>query len=352
MFFNKYTSIATILLIFCASCVEIDTFDNSKRGNFEALWKIMDERYCFFDEKGVDWNEIHDEYAAKIRENMSQEELFYVLDSMLQTLKDGHVNLISPFDLGRYWKWFEDYPANFKSELVEEYLGYDYRIAGGLRYKILVEDEDSIGYLRYASFSSSFSKLNLDYVIDHFRSCKGIIIDVRNNGGGLLTNSEELASRFFSKSDTVGYIQHKTGKGHNDFSKLVVQTITPSDRLRYPNPTIVLTNRSCFSATNDFVNSMRYAPNVRILGDRTGGGSGLPFSSELPNGWSVRFSACPSFDRDKNSIESGIEPCYKNKSGIEHCFKVNLSEEDALSGRDSMIEAARTIILSLYKKDE
>ena len=28
----------------------------------------------------------------------------------------------------------------------------------------------------------------------------------------------------------------------------------------------------------------------------TGGGSGLPFSSELPNGWSVRFSASPMYE--------------------------------------------------------
>ncbi|EKC55562.1 hypothetical protein LEA_15281, partial [human gut metagenome] len=47
---------------------------------------------------------------------------------------------------------------------------------------------------------------------------------------------------------------------------------------------------------------------VTVMGDRTGGGSGLPFSSELPNGWSVRFSACPVLDVNKQHTEFGMTP--------------------------------------------
>jgi C-terminal processing protease CtpA/Prc len=48
-----------------------------------------------------------------------------------------------------------------------------------------------------------------------------------------------------------------------------------------------------------------------IIGDKTGGGAGMPFSSELPNGWGVRFSACPMYDSQHNSTEFGIEPTQK-----------------------------------------
>ena len=67
------------------------------------------------------------------------------------------------------------------------------------------------------------------------------------------------------------------------------------------------------------------------MGDQTGGGSGLPFFSELPNGWSVRFSACPMFDADGNQIEFGIQPD----------IYVSLDSADVASGSDTMIEAAR-----------
>ena len=44
------------------SCVKEDFYDDTRRGNYEALWRIMNERYCFFEYKqkelGVDWDEI------------------------------------------------------------------------------------------------------------------------------------------------------------------------------------------------------------------------------------------------------------------------------------------------------
>ena len=327
---NKYFSLF-LLLLFFFSCIEIKDYENTPRGNFEALWTIMDEHYCFFEYKGIDWNRIHRDYSQRIDNSMSNESLFMLLDRMLQELQDGHVNLSSAFDIGRYWKWFEDYPINYRQELIDAYLGTDYRIAGGLRYRML---DDNVGYVRYADFSSAIGESGLDYVIDKLSLCSGLIIDVRNNGGGLLTNSDKLASRFMNEKTLVGYIQHKTGKGHSDFSKPYPVHITPSTRLRFQKPVVVLTNRKCYSATNDFVNAMRYAPHVTILGDKTGGGSGLPFSSELPNGWSVRFSACPMYDKDMQQIEFGIDPD----------VAVSLLESDVKAGKDTLIEMARELL--------
>ena len=39
------------LLFTSVSCVEEEEYANTPTGNFEALWKIMDEHYCFFDLK-------------------------------------------------------------------------------------------------------------------------------------------------------------------------------------------------------------------------------------------------------------------------------------------------------------
>jgi hypothetical protein len=320
-----------IIVVSLCSCVEIDTYDNSPRGNFEALWKIMDERYCFFDYKQVNWDSIHTVYSEQITDKMNVGELFDTLNKMLQELQDGHVNLTSAFDMGRYWNWFEDYPANYSQELIDGYLGKNYRIAGGMRYQML---KDSIGYVRYADFSSPIGETGIQYVLASLSRCPGIILDVRDNGGGFLSNSELLASHFFTTKTLVGYIQHKKGKGHNDFSEPYPQYIEPSTYWQYKKPVVLLTNRKCYSATNDFVNAMRYAPKVTILGDKTGGGSGLPFSSELPNGWSVRFSACPMYDAAMEQIEFGIEPD----------IVVALSETDAKNGLDTLIEEAKKLI--------
>ena len=137
----------------------------------------------------------------------------------------------------------------------------------------------------------------------------GLIIDVRDNGGGLLTNVEKLVSRFIDQKILAGYIRHKTGKGHNDFSDPYAYYFEPTkNHLHYLKPVVVLANRGSFSATNNFVSIMKALDQVTIVGDTTGGGCGLPFTSELPNGWRVRFSSCPIMDAQGRLTEFGVAP--------------------------------------------
>jgi hypothetical protein len=320
-------------LLLCTSCVKEDEQPDTPTGNFEALWQIIDEHYCFFDYKDIDWNHIYNIYKVRVSDNMSREQLFEVLTDMLSELRDGHVNLYTAFDNGRYWSWYEDYPTNFSDTLQRRYLGTDYRIAGGLRYRIL---DDNIGYVYYGSFSSGVGEGNLDEVLQYLMFCQGMILDIRSNGGGDLTNAEKLAARFCNEKTLVGYMQHKTGKGHNDFSAQEPQYIEPSSNLRWQKKVVLLTNRGVFSAANEFTTYMKCMPQCTVVGDHTGGGSGLPFTASLPNGWTVRFSACPTYDRDHNQTEFGLEPDYN----------VSLTDEDFAKGKDTIIEFARNILVN------
>lgn len=318
-----------------ASCVDEAEPDNTPTGNFEALWKTLDEHYCFFSYKqqayGLDWNAVREKYRARIDNGMTADQLFEVLTDMLSELRDGHVNLSRAADYGRYWSWYEDYPANYSDTLIRQYLGTDYKIAASLKYRIL---DDNIGYVRYESFASAIGDGNIDEVINRLMLCRGLIIDIRNNGGGNLTYAEKLAARFFDTSTLVGYIQHKTGQGHDDFSSMKEQWIDPSSGLRWHKPVCVLTNRKVYSAANEFVKYMQCSPLVTIVGDHTGGGAGMPFNSTLPNGWTVRFSACPMYDRNGQSTEQGIAPD----------ISASLTLEDVNHGTDPIIEKAREII--------
>lgn len=321
-----------ILLFLVSGCIREEQFDNSPKGNFEALWKIMDEGYCFFEYKDIDWDAIYRKYEPMITEDMSQDGLFEVLGNMLGELKDGHVNLYSASDMSRYWSWHEDYPRNFDILTIENrYLGNSYRIAGGMKYTIL---SDNIGYVYYEDFSRAVGEGNLDEMLAYFAPCNGIIFDVRDNGGGTLTYAERIAARFTNEKVHTGYIMHKTGPGHNQFSQPKPVYVEPSNRIRWQKPVAVLTNRSAYSTTNEFANIMRYMPNAVLIGDRTGGGAGLPFTSELPNGWGVRFSASPHLDAEKNHIEFGIEPD----------IKIDLT---SLTLHDDIIEEARKTLKNM-----
>ncbi len=333
---SLFAFIALLSTIGFASCVDETEFDDDPRGNFEALWRMIDEHYCFFDYKrqtyGLDWDAVHKKYAPQFNNSMSEDQLFEVLGNLLAELRDGHVNMYSRFNLARNWSWHENYPSNFSDTLYNKYIGTDYRQTNGLQYRIL---DDNIGYLRCASFQNGFGAGNLDEILSYFAPCNGLIIDIRNNGGGLITCAETLAARFTNKELLVGYMQHKTGKGHNDFSSMREQRLRPARGIRWQKRVVVLTNRRVYSAANEFVKYMRCCPKVTIVGDKTGGGAGLPFSSELPNGWSIRFSACPMYDRDHKSTEFGIEPDHK----------VGLTMTDITQGRDAIIEYARNLLM-------
>lgn len=327
-----------ILLIFSAilnilsSCHKYEEFDNDAEGTFEALWNILDRRYCFFQEKELDWNEIHDRYKARLVKGITSDELFSLCSEMISELRDGHTNLISGFDIYYYSEWWNKYPKDFDWRTVEEYyLGFDYNVASGLIYKILPQN---MGYIRYSSFSNVIGEGNLDYVLSYLAPCDGLIIDIRDNGGGELTNISKFISRFIHTPVTGGYISHKTGPGHNEFSQPYPFYYKPAaaNRQVWNKPIVVLINRKCYSAANDFAAVMKRIPGVELIGSRTGGGGGLPFSADLPNGWKVRFSASVVYDADGQSIESGIDPT----DGCEvHC-----SDEALANGSDEILDFA------------
>lgn len=353
--FLLFLSVAAVLTGF-ASCLDDEDLeqDNTYLGNFEACWTAMDEHYCFFTEKGIDWDDVHDFYRPYFKDSVQNPfDAFQVMASMLSVVKDGHVNLYSSFNTARYWSWFEDYDLNFDENLLRQYyLGTNYWLTSGICYGML---SDTVAYMWYPSFTATVGETNLDYILALMRNAKGLIIDVRNNGGGALTNVPTLANRFCTEKTVYSYMMHKTGKGHDDFSDPEPLYLEPQkDRYSWDasrQPVVVLTNRQCYSATNNFVAAMRsldgtqtrdssgtlYPKIIKTMGDRTGGGGGMPLETVLPNGWLLRFSACPILDHLKQQTEDGIDPD----------FSVSMDSVSMFTNhKDDIIEAARAFIIN------
>ncbi len=307
--------------------------DTNPSTNLRTLWQILDERYCFFVERGIDWNGVLAEYAPRAAKARTVYQLYDIMADMLDTLNDGHVNLYTSFAVSSCSGWYDAYPTDFYSDMIfsERYLNEYYHI-NNLYYGII----DSVGYVYLSSFSTAISRTTMRYIDNYFRGCKGVIVDVRSNGGGSLDVSSALAACFFPERTQVGYMRHKEGPSHDDFSEPEPMYVDPADSLvNWTGKRVaVLCNRRSYSATNTFVNAVRHAPDVTIIGGITGGGGGMPLSQELPIGWMIRFSAIPMYDTSMKTIEFGIEPD----------IELHITPEDRSAGIDPILDAALALL--------
>jgi len=105
-----------------------DLESTNARANFEHLWNECNEKYSFFELKGIDWQQVFEEYSALINDGMTEEELFRTLGDMLNELRDGHVNLVSDFNIS-FFPFDLERPDNFDFRIIEDnYLPQDYFI--------------------------------------------------------------------------------------------------------------------------------------------------------------------------------------------------------------------------------
>lgn len=322
------------LFVFFSSCEEkFVTPDpvSDPLNNFNFLWEDVKNRYSYFELKNINWEGVRNAYRPLVKEGMSNQELFDLLADMLYELQDGHVNLTSEFDRSRNWDWFLGYPPNFNATIVERtYLGRNFRMTGPLRNQVI----DSVLYVYYPSFSSTITENHLQILMARASSLKGVIIDVRNNGGGSLHNARLLASCFTDEEVDYARERRKLGPNPGDFSEWQTLSFPSKKGLRFKGKVIVLCNRACYSATTFFAQMMKVLPNVQLLGDQTGGGGGAPSSGEMPNGWQYRLSVTQTVNLDGAHIETGVPVD----------IAVDMQREDLINDKDTLIETALALL--------
>lgn len=305
---------------------------------FEHLWRQFDEQYSEFDVKGVDWRGIHDLYKDSVEVGMAQEELFAVCCRMLDVLNDGHVNLISGFDTYHNTEVFRRMAAESNLDydcVLLNYLKPDYHTASGFLHNDL---GNGVIYIRYASFSNAADSSRLRYLFNQYAETEsglnGVILDLRQNGGGSIQHIWNILGLFQSHGQLLYTTQAKNGPGHEDFC--------PATEVRADNnpngfnmKVAVLTDRGSYSASSFFTLCAKEYDNMRVIGDTTGGGMGLPRNGQLPNGWYYRLSSTRTLAADGKNYENGVPPDEV----------VKLDRNQTAVGRDNVIEHAKSWIL-------
>ena len=339
----KSVSVAMLLLI-CFGCERVffeDDPPNTSESNFELFWKDFDLYYSQFGIRNINWDSVHAD-TKPLTINITDKQLFSILSKVVLRLNDMHVSLYTPHGYSGWKGWgLGKYPSR---NIINQ---YNFFTSGSIINSVFEYNEFkdiNIGYIAISTFSGSGSISNgmyddryfyIDNILNQFKNKDAIIVDVRSNGGGNSMNAETVASRFADKKRIACRHRSKNGPGKNDFSDWMNWYIEPKGSFQFIKPVVVLTSRLTSSSAEDFVMYMRELPNVTIVGDTTGGGTGNPIFRELPNGWNFRLSTSYAETADNLLVDG---------RGIIPDVVVQSSVSDSIAGTDRMILKALEIL--------
>ena len=318
-----------IIILMCFSCTGEDK-QADFQNNYTIFWKDFNANYPAFELNKVNWDSVYAVYYPMINTKTTDFTFQNIINSSILALKDAHSDLNNNhnyYDILTHQK-----PTNFISEnlINTKYVQITKSNQQNLRYgKVINQD---IGYFSISGFTGTESDYYfIDSFLDSFQNSKGIIIDVRQNGGGNEAYGRIVASRFINESVIYRYGRFRNGPKYSDLSDFIPVVLNPDGKIKYTNTIILLTNRHTISSAEDFILMLNGLPNVIQMGDTTFGGvASNPTAKSLPNGWTYKMSTQLTYDRSKIPITGGIVPK----------IPICITKSDSIQGIDRILEEA------------
>jgi carboxyl-terminal processing protease len=200
----------------------------------------------------------------------------------------------------------------------------DQRKADNLRaWDFMLDKENKIGYIRLLNFGETASKEMREAVQELQREgVRGLILDLRNNPGGLLKEAREVADLFL----TEGRIVSTRGRNHKEEvydAKPEGTLLTPPEKY----PMVVLVNKYSASASEIVAAALQDHGRAVIVGERTYGKGSVQNIIEMHEGgersalklttasyWRPSGKNIHRFPDSKESDDWGVRP---NDSGYQ-----------------------------------
>jgi len=264
------------------------------------------------------------------------------------------------------------------------------------------------GYVRLADMDGGEAFLQrLAASFDLMRSARGLVIDVRGNGGGsraalgvvaravmapdaepIVFNAarplrlpedtdesiaERMASRFLFRTDHAGWSARERAAVDRVMSEFKPEVAVPDDRFgpwhvavlsgsglggmispppgprnvprhgAFPGPVVALMDEECFSATDVFLGAMKEMTGVTLVGSASGGGSGLTTTTPIAGGL-IRV-------RLSSMVSFRPDGLLFDGRGVEPDVTVERTALDGTPGVDSALDAALRILSASVPPD-
>src|SRR5512135_1614795 len=168
-----------------------------------------------------------------------------------------------------------------------------------VKYKIL---DSELGYVRISQFQEKTSE-DLDKALKEFtdKKVKGIILDLRNDPGGLLNMAVDVSGEFLPSGKLVVYIKGRSGEKDEFF--------TNNTHPRTEIPMVVLVNEGSASASEIVAGALQDWGRAVIMGTQTFGKGSVQTVIGLSDGSGLRLTTAKYYTPKDRSIQNtGIKP--------------------------------------------
>ena len=192
--------------------------------------------------------------------------------------------------------------------------------------KVYEENGKKIGYLKIEMFSNNITKqVKKELESLKKKNIDKLVIDVRDNPGGYLTQVTEILSLFMTKKDVIYQLQTKNNKE---------KVYSTSSKATYSYPVVVLINENSASASEILASAFKETYNAEIVGVNSYGKGTVQKTGDLNNGDTIKYTVQKWLTPKGNWInEKGVTPTKE--------IKLELKENETLTeDNDNQLKAA------------
>jgi C-terminal processing protease CtpA/Prc len=229
---------------------------------------------------------------------------------------------------------------NANSKARESLIGEMTSTDHGLMYG---KTSDGIGYISINRLTDTTLADDFDEVLEKMADTKGLIIDLRYNGGGSEPLGQQITGRFLDRPRVYSLSQFRSGPKHTDLTEKKERTCEPGGPWSYVGPVAVLQGQKTMSSAESFALMLAQCPQVTTIGDRTAGSSGNPRQIQAGAGIVANLPRWIDLDPDGKPIDF---------VGISPRIKIDAKPEDFSGERDPVLSAALENLRTRAKADQ
>lgn len=359
---------------------------------FQGFWDGMNYNYVFWSVDPTNWDDVYAKYkpqfaGLKVADSTDDAKAIGLFKELSGTLIDHHMGITIKTDntLVSFSPAMNEitkrtyYHDMYNKELL--YKVADRNETSGRISNLVYEQQypnptsedyvdmlsylidDDVAYMTFNTFAIAGSihlepegpiaraYNNFINIINSTPNLKGIIIDVRENGGGSTEDFNYIVTPFLKTRTIFGYTRSKNGLGRLDYTPWAPMELDPRKQVFNRSidiPIVVLVDLHSVSMSEISSLALKQIPNGYVIGERTWGGHG-PLGSEFDSHYAGRF------DVGANKIISvytstwmGVDSkkdCYEG-IGIKPDVEVLFDLEAMKNGVDNQLERALLFIHS------